>query len=198
MTLGARIRTTRTQKGITLQEIADRTGLSKGFLCQLENDKSSPSIQALEKIASALGVPMAFLFLTQEQQIHVVRAGERQYHYGPDNLRVQLLSGNRRALTMMLIEFPPGTATGGEGHAHDGEECHFVLEGAVRATQGDQQVILQAGDSFHWNGFVPHRVENVGQTVARVLCVTQAGVEDVLEPCECEENEPVAAAIREQ
>lgn len=188
MSLGSRIRSTRNQKNITLQEIADRTGLSKGFICQLENDKSSPSLQALEKIAAALGIPMAFLFLTEEHQIHVVRAAERQEcHYGPDNLRIQMLSANRRALKMVLVEFPPGGTTGGDSHVHDGEECHYVLEGTIRATQGEQQVVLTAGDSLHWNGFIPHRLENVGETAARVLCVTQAAMEDVLETTECED-----------
>lgn len=188
MSLGTRIRVTRNQKGITLQEIADRTGLSKGFICQLENDKSSPSLHALEKIAGALNVPMAYLFLTPEEQIHVVRAGERQEcQYGPDHLRVQLLSANRRVLKMIVVEFPPNTATGGDSHAHDGEECHYVLEGTIRASQGDQQVVLTVGDSFHWNGFLPHRIENLGTSLARVLCVTQAAMEDVLEATECEE-----------
>jgi len=189
MSLGPRIRQTRTQKGITLQDLADRSGLSKGFICQLENDKASPSLQALEKLATGLGVPIAFLFLTPEEKISVVRETERQeYRVGPEGLLVQMLSPNRRSLKMMLIHIPPATSTGGETHTHEGEECHLVLEGTVRYTQGGESVVLKAGDSLHWNGFVPHRLENCGTSVARVLCVTSGAMEDMLVCQECEEE----------
>jgi transcriptional regulator with XRE-family HTH domain len=188
MSLGTRIRQTRTQRGITLQELSDRTGLSKGFICQLENDKASPSLQALEKIAGGLGVPIAYLFLTPEEKIHVVRESERpEYRVGNEGMVVQMLSANRRNLKMMILHIPPGASSGGENHAHEGEECHLVLEGTVRAIQGDQTVVLTAGDSLHWNGFVAHRLENIGPGTARVLCVTSGTMEDMLECSECDE-----------
>lgn len=188
MSLGARIRLTRTQKGITLQELSERSGLSKGFICQLENDKASPSLQALEKLASGLNVPIAYLFLTADEKTVVVRSHERQeYRVGPDGLAVQMLSAQRRNLKMMIMELQPGSGTGGEAHAHEGEECHLVMKGTVRYTQGDESVILGPGDALHWNGFVPHRLENVGQTVARVLCVTSGAMEDMLESSECDD-----------
>lgn len=188
MSLGARIRQTRTQKAITLQELSERSGLSKGFICQLENDKASPSLQALANLAASLGVPIAYLFLTPEEKIHVVREAERPgYRVGPEGMMIQMLSANRRNLKMMVMELPPGTGTGGENHAHEGEECHLVLAGTVRYTQGDEAVVLKPGDSLHWNGWVPHRVENCGSTAAKVLCVTSGAMEDMLECTECEE-----------
>lgn len=188
MLLGARIRQTRTQKGITLQELADRTGLSKGFLCQLENEKANPSLQALEKLAIGLGIPIAYLFLTSEERIHVVRESERQEHrVGADGLLVQMLSANRRNMKVMILQMPPGAGTGGESHAHEGEECHLVLEGTVRFLQGEETVVLKSGDFLHWNGVISHRVENCGQGPARVLCVTSGTMENMLE-CECEQQ----------
>ncbi|HWI63504.1 MAG TPA: XRE family transcriptional regulator [Symbiobacteriaceae bacterium] len=188
MSLGTRIRLTRTQKGITLQELSDRSGLSKGFICQLENDKASPSLQALEKLAGGLGVPIAFLFLTATDKIHVVRESERTEYQVREGLKAQMLSARGRSLKMMLFEIPPGVGAGGDGHAHEGEECHLVLEGTVRYSQGGESVILKVGDSLHWNGFVPHRVENAGTGVARILCVTSGTMEEMLECRECEEE----------
>jgi transcriptional regulator with XRE-family HTH domain len=188
MPLGTRIRQTRTSKGITLQELSDRSGLSKGFICQLENDKASPSLQALERLAGGLSVPIAYLFLTVEEKIQVVRANERQeYRIGPEGLLVQMLSTNRRNLKMLIMELQPGSGTGGDHHAHEGEECHYVLEGTVRVTQGEDTMVLRTGDSLHWNGFMPHRIENSGSAVARILCVTSGAVEDMLECNECDE-----------
>lgn len=199
MSLGARIRLTRTQKGITLQELSDRSGLSKGFICQLENDKASPSLQALEKLAGGLTVPIAYLFLTSGDKVHVVRESERQeYRVGPEGPLVQLLSASRRNLKMMQLYLPPGMGTGGENHVHEGEECHLVLEGAVRYIQGDEAVVLRAGDSLHWNGFVPHRVENCGHGIAKVLIVTSGAMEEMLECTECEEELVAAEPLGEE
>ncbi|HYF75812.1 MAG TPA: XRE family transcriptional regulator [Symbiobacteriaceae bacterium] len=188
MSLGARIRLTRTQKGITLQELSDRSSLSKGFICQLENDKASPSLQALEKLAGGLGVPIAYLFLTATDRVHVIRETERPEYQVPEGMKAQVLSAQGRGLKMIMFEFPPGTGSGGENHAHEGEEVHLVLEGTVRYTQGDESVVLKAGDSLHWNGFVPHRVENCGNGVAKILCVTSGTLEEMLECRECEEE----------
>lgn len=197
MSLGTRIRQTRTQKGVTLQELSEKSGLSKGFICQLENDKASPSLQALEKLAGALGTPMAYLFLTADEKIHVVRESERQeYRVGAENLVVQMLSANRRNLKMIMMQIPPGASTGGDTHAHEGEECHLVLEGTVKYTQGNESFVLKPGDSLHWNGFVPHRVENSGPSTAKILCVTSGAMEDMLECSECDELLMEEAALK--
>lgn len=188
MSLGHRIRQTRTQKGITLQELSERSGLSKGFICQLENDKASPSLQALERLSAALGVPIAYLFLSDDEKIHVVRSSERQGYTVNDGIGVQVLSATGRHLKMMVIELAPGAATGGENHSHEGEECHLVLAGMVRYTQAGETVILKEGDSLHWNGYIPHRVENCGTGVARILCVTSGSMEHMLECAECEDT----------
>lgn len=190
MSLGNRIRQTRTQKGITLQELAERSGLSKGFICQLENDKASPSLQALEKLSTGLSVPIAYLFLSEEEKIHVVRANERQgYSLSHDGLTAQFLSARGRGLKMVMFELAPGNSTGGENHAHEGEECHYVIEGTVRYTQAHETVVLHAGDALHWNGYIPHRVENIGTTAARILCVASGSMEHMLECNECDDQE---------
>jgi len=189
MSLGNRIRQTRTAKGITLQELSERSGLSKGFICQLENDKASPSLQALDRLSAGLGIPIALLFISQEERAHVVRVHERQgYSVGGEGLSVQLLSAPGRGLKMLLMELAPGAATGGENHAHEGEECHLVLQGTVRYRQGDEELLLQEGDSLHWHGYIPHRVENCGTLPARILCVTTGAMEHMLES-ECEDTD---------
>jgi len=192
MSLGSRIRQTRTQKGITLQELSERSGLSKGFICQLENDKASPSLQALDRISAALGVPVALLLISHGERAYVVRAEERQgCSVGSEGLSVQLLSAPGRNLKMLLMELAPGASTGGDNHVHEGEECHLVLQGSVRYRQGDEELILREGDSLHWNGYIPHRVENCGCGPARILCVTTGAMEHMLESeCEDSDDEP--------
>lgn len=182
MPVGDRLKEIRTRCGITMAALADKTGLSKALISQVENDKASPSLATLERLAEGLGVPAAYLLLKPEDRIQVVRASERStYEFGPHRIQVEVLSAkSARNLKAVMVEFPPGTSTGCEGHAHGGEEFHLVLEGRVQAIQGDESIILEAGDTFHWKGCVPHRVLNAGDGVARVLAVTSATMMEVL------------------
>lgn len=181
MSVGERLRAVRLERKLTVGSLAERTGLSKGLISQVENGKTSPSIATLERLAESLEVPAAYLLLKSDEQIQVVRTTDRAiYQFGPDRLTVELLSGRGRQMKVVLVEMPPGTSTGNEAHAHAGEEFHMVLAGQVEATQGDQSVTLEAGDALHWNGFIPHRVRNVGTTPARVLAVTSTTVMDIL------------------
>lgn len=194
MSLGARIRQTRNQKAITLQELSERSGLSKGFICQLENDKATPSLQALERLSGGLGVPVAYLFLKPEERLYVVRESEQAANsILSEGVQMQILSAKGRQLRMMVMELPPGAVLhGSDGHAHEGEECHFVLQGTVKYAQGEQTAVLRKGDSVHFNGYIHHRVENFGHSLARILCVTNSSMEHMLEEaeaCDCEDEE---------
>lgn len=182
MQIGSRVKSIRNKLGLSVVTVAERSGLSKALISQIENDKTSPSLTTLERLADSLGVPAAYLLIKPDERIQVVRAGERpRYTFGADQIHVEILSGRRaRHLKAVLVLFPPGTSTGNEAHSHGGEEFHLVLEGRIQAIQGDETVELEAGDSFHWNGCIPHRVVNVGTEVARVLAVTSASMMEVI------------------
>jgi transcriptional regulator with XRE-family HTH domain len=176
MQIGERVKAVRTGLGLTVGALAERSGLSKALISQIENDKTSPSLTTLERLARGLDVPAAYLLLQPDEQIQVVKAEERPvYRFGADQIKVEVLSGRTaRHLKAILVEFPPGTATGDESHAHGGEEFHLLLQGRLQAFQGERMVELKAGDAFHWKGCIPHRVVNPGQEIAQVLVVTSA------------------------
>ena len=176
MQIGQRLREARQQRGMTIQELARLTELSKGFLSQIENDKASPSLDTLERIAQAVDVPLAYILLPEERRMHVVRAADRPtYRYGAAGLNVEVLSPlPQRGIALQLVELPQGAASGDADHFHPGEECHVVLDGVVRAEQGDHAVILHAGDAFYWDGSIPHRVVNVGNEPARLMIALAA------------------------
>lgn len=168
MDIGAAIRAIRKRKGLTIPQLCEGTGLSKGFISNVENNKTSPSIATLESIASYLKVPLSYLLLRKEQRMHVVRQDERkQTTTGKEKLKVEHLSPHG-GLRMMIVEFPAGSSTG-DPHTHEGEECHFVLKGTILAEQGEDSAILGEGDSFSWNASVPHKVTNIGEQPATVL-----------------------------
>jgi len=182
MLVGSHIKAFRIGRGMTVAALAAQTGLSKGLISQIENDKTSPSLATLDRIAQGLDVPVSYLLLRPADGIQVVRAAERAiYQHGPDQLRVEVLSGRTaRNLKAVVVEFPPGTNTGCEPHSHGGEEFHFVLEGTVEAFSGRDKVKLEVGDSFHWRGCTPHRIVNVGDGTARILAVTSGSVGELI------------------
>lgn len=169
MDIGSTIRAIRQRKKITIPQLCEGTGLSKGFVSNLENNKTSPSIATLQTIAKFLNVPLPYLLLEKENRMRIVRKGERQYStFGTDKLKVEHLT-SKGGLRMMTVEFPPNATTGEEPTAHEGEECHLVLQGTILAQQGEDSEILQEGDSFSWNASVPHYVKNIGKAPAIVL-----------------------------
>ncbi len=169
MNIGSTIRSIRQRKRITILQLAEGTGLSKGFISNVETNKTSPSISTLEAIANYLKVPLPYLLLAEEQCMRVVRKNERQITtMGQEGLRVHHLT-SRGPLRMMSVEFPPGASTGEEARVHAGEECHLILKGTFLAEQGEYSGIMHEGDSFSWSASVPHFVKNIGDKTGCVL-----------------------------
>ncbi|MDQ0201354.1 transcriptional regulator with XRE-family HTH domain [Neobacillus ginsengisoli] len=164
--IGSKIRSIRKRKKVTIAQMCEGTGLSKGFISNVENNNTSPSINTLQTIASFLEVPLPYLLLEKKQHMRFVRKNERS-NSTFNNLKIEHIS-SKGGLRMMSVEFPPGASIG-EAHAHEGEECHLVLEGTVLAEQGEDSIILEEGDSFSWNASVPHSVKNIGDGKAVVL-----------------------------
>jgi transcriptional regulator with XRE-family HTH domain len=183
MQLGRKIRDLRLRRGLTVERLARATSLSKGFISQLENGRTSPSLATLRNLARALEISVAYLVVEEEQTPFVVRAGERpRVPIGGNTSRVEMLSAvPRRNLDLMMAELPPRRSAGGKRHYHHAEEVVVCLEGTVALTYGDQRIVLEAGDSCHFDGRVPHAAENCGEGTARVLiAVSPASVEPVI------------------
>ncbi|KRF03616.1 DNA-binding protein [Paenibacillus sp. Soil766] len=169
MDIGSTIRAIRKRKNITIAQICEETGLSQGFMSQVETNKTSPSIATLEHIAQALKVPLAYLLLKKEDRMNIVRKNDRRTTTsGSEKLKVEHLSSTKN-VRMMLVEFPPGASTGDVPHAHEGEEVHVVVKGSIYAEQGEDGAEFGEGDSFSWNACTPHVVKNIGEDTAIVL-----------------------------
>ncbi|HTO90782.1 MAG TPA: cupin domain-containing protein [Candidatus Sulfotelmatobacter sp.] len=183
MQLGRKIRDLRLRRGLTVQQLAEASDLSKGFISQVENDRTSPSLATLRDLAMALETSVAYLVVEEDQVPHVVRKAERpRVQVGGNTSRVEVLSAQpKRNLELLMAELPPGMNAGDKRHYHHGEECVVVLEGRVRLTCGNQVMVLDPGDSCHYDGRVPHAVENCGSTTARLLiAMTPAAFEPLI------------------
>jgi len=182
MQLGRKIRDLRLRRGLTVQKLADATRLSKGFISQVENDRTSPSLSTLRDLAAALRTSVAYLVVEDDPTVHVVRAAERpQLTPDGNTLRTEVLSAlPKRNLELLLLELPADLDAGEQRHSHPGEECLLCVEGRVRLLHGEQGLMLEAGDSCHFDGRIEHSIENLGPAAARVLiAMTPAAFEPV-------------------
>ncbi|MBP1090296.1 helix-turn-helix domain-containing protein [Bradyrhizobium diazoefficiens] len=185
--VGRRIRDIRRVRQFSLETVAARTGLSIGFLSQIERGLSSPSLRALATLSDVLGVGMAALFGSNpsadgaSDQV-VTRGLQRpELKLWRSGISKQLLSaaGSDNRLNLFLVHIDPGGSAGDELYTHDGEEAGLVLEGEMMLTVDSETWSLKTGDSFRFASRRPHRFSNPAQDARAVVlwvnCVTGAG-----------------------
>lgn len=168
--VGAQVKRWRRERGQTLADVAERSGLNVGYLSQIENDKASPSLSCLAAIGDALDVPIAWFLIDEVPPPQVVRASERTSRTN-DLGRIERVDGGlSRDISIVEAIAAPGTRTG--AHSHAGDEHHIILRGRFRMTQGDHVVEVGPGDYVRWDGSIPHDAEAIGDEEGRVLIVT--------------------------
>ena len=168
--VGVQIRKWRTERGLTLANVAERSGLNIGYLSQIENDKASPSLQCLTSIGAALEVPAAWFLIEDVPPPYVVRAVDRPATESSLG-RIEHVDG-RGSRDVSIIEVR-STAAGQRvgAHAHAGEEHHIVLQGTFRMTQGEHVIDLGPGDYVRWDGTIPHDGESTSDGGAAMLVI---------------------------
>lgn len=166
--LGLDIKALRRARGITLEVLGEASGLSKGYLSQIERGTSSPSVKALHSISRALGVTISWFFppradADQDLRGFIVRADARRKLHFVGGIVDELLSPDlSRNLELLRCVFPPDSHSGEETYHHDGEEAGIVMSGELNLWIGDRHVVLSEGDSFAFPSDLPHRYANTG------------------------------------
>ncbi|WP_419551809.1 helix-turn-helix domain-containing protein [Candidatus Poriferisodalis sp.] len=171
--LGQRIRLVRTDLGMTLADVARETGLSTGFLSQVENGLTNVSLGALYRIAGALKITAPELLAQgAEPIVSVVRRDEGVWRSAdeadPPQLARMLTSTPRRRMEIRECVVPPGFRSD-PAWTHAGDEILYVLEGTVSVElEGHGVETLEAGDTMVFVANVPHRWIG-GDSEARLL-----------------------------
>lgn len=170
MSIGHKIKAYRQELFLTIPQLADITGLSRGFISQVENDKVSLSLDSLQKIASALKMPVKNFLEDRPFPPQLVEKNARPRIKLGDEPEIEILSAPfGRQLQILMVELPPGYQAGDCAHTHEGEEWITVFSGKVKIAQGDFSAILQEGDSIHWDGSYPHLCQNAADTPTKIL-----------------------------
>ena len=174
--LGPRIRSLRQARQVTLRELAERAGVTESFLSQVEREVTSPSIASVQRIARALDLGIAELFVDEPPIGQVVRRAERRSIAYPGLRAVDefLTVGKHGRLQVIVSTIEPGGGTGDEPYIHDSdEEVVIVLEGRLELWVGDEFHVLGDGDAITYSSRQPHRNRNPGPDRAVILfCAT--------------------------
>jgi transcriptional regulator with XRE-family HTH domain len=172
--IGREIRGLRKARGLTLSELAEKSGLSIGYLSLVERGRATPSINALHAISRALGVTISWFFdanaVPVEERGFVVRRARRRRLEFSAGIVDELLSPSLEgSLELLSSRFPPGASSGDAPYTHTGEEAGVILRGTLELWVDGKHFVLKAGDSFGFPSSLPHRYCNPGTEETEVI-----------------------------
>ncbi|QQE75883.1 helix-turn-helix transcriptional regulator [Brevibacillus composti] len=170
--IGHKIRMIRKERGFTLEIMANKTGLSKGLLSQVERGISQPSLDSLWKITKALEASIIHFFEDIDQkQVHVTKKAKRRQVVFPESSGTYALlsAGGSAKLGMLEVRLLPGQQVLDKFVQGEGEECFVVTAGRVTARFPDEEHVVEAGDSIAFDSTKVHSIENTGDEEAVLI-----------------------------
>jgi len=175
--IGKNLRMMRKLKELTLEDLAQQTGFTKGYLSKVENSEKAPPVSTLLNIARALKVTLSELFgesreptslsmVPKGERLQMARNGSR-FGYSYETLAHKYPN---KKMEPYVLTIPPDI----EEHPlfeHPGEELLFVLKGSLKFLHGDNEYFLEKGDCLYFNSSMPHRGFALGGGEVKILIV---------------------------
>lgn len=171
--IGNKIKELRNRNGLTQQELADRTELTKGFISQLERGQVSPSIVTLLDLIECLGTTASEFFKETEEE-RVVFSEEGFFEKVDDagnSIQWIVPTAQKYHMEPLLVVIQPHQ-TLEEDKPHDGEEFGYLMSGRIKLHLGDAVYTVKAGESFFYPAKRKHRIENPGSRPAKFIWVS--------------------------
>jgi transcriptional regulator with XRE-family HTH domain len=173
-----KIHALRKAKELTLDQLAKMTGLTKGYLSQIENSTKTPPFSTLDKIAYALRVDITYFFVNNgneqvDAKITVITPDERgkvapgglRRGYGYESLAYKKTGKNMEPYLITVDSQGKGS------FKHDGEEFLFILEGTLEFSFGGKKYILKPGYSIYFDSGIEHSGRALGDKKVKMLCI---------------------------
>ncbi len=170
--LGQRMRNLRRRMSMTLQQFADKSGVSVGYLSQLERGNATPTLGTLSQIAAALNVTADYFIATPRPVDSLTNAGKRpRFSVDGSALEYEQIGADHPDLEMTsyILHVPPGYTS--EEVKHVGEEIIYVLDGEICQRVEGRDYVMRSGDSLHYLGTHPHSWSNQTNEPACIMWV---------------------------
>jgi transcriptional regulator with XRE-family HTH domain len=163
--VGSRLRRVRDDLGLTLTQVADRTGISKSTLSRLETGQRRPSLELLLPLAQTYRVPI-------DDLVGAPEVGDPRVRLKPRTVKGRTVlpltqPGGVQAWKIVV----PASQSTPSPRAHDGFEWLYVLAGRMRLVLGDQDLVLGVGEAAEFDTRVPHWFGSTGEGPAEVLSI---------------------------
>ncbi len=170
--IGTKLKQMRLQCGFTQEELADRCDLTKGYISQLENDLTSPSIATLVDLLVALGSDLKNFF-SEENDDQIVFSKADFFEKIAEEQKITWLVPNSQKNEMepILVHINPNS-TLPKDMPHEGEEFGYVLEGKIELVVGDRILKCKSGESFYFVSNKTHFLKNTTEKVAKLIWVS--------------------------
>lgn len=172
MKLGKKIKELRTLYNLTQEELANRTELTKGYISQIENGLTEPSISTLEDILKALGTNLGDFFSMQNSNQVVFKAGD-YFDKEEDGYKITWLVPNAQKNEMepILLTIYPFSETQVD-YPHEGQEFGYVLEGELLLCIDNKKLKVKKGETFYYDSNKNHYLKNVKDKICKVIWVS--------------------------
>lgn len=174
MNIGHKIKELRVQKGLTQEELADRSELSKGFISQLERDITSPSIATLVDILQCLGTNLEAFFTDTAAEQVVFKKTDYFEKYDSElknDIKWIIPNAQKNMMEPILLTLDPGGSTYPD-NPHEGEEFGYVLSGSICIYIGTKVFKAKKGESFYFTPNKKHYITSNSKTGASLLWVS--------------------------
>lgn len=179
--VGRRLHELRAEKGFSIRALAQRSGLNVNTLSLIENDKTSPSVSTLQKVAEALQVPISTFFEIEEPQQSVVFQKTTRHPAAPftHGKLEDLGSGIAQpGLEPFLIHLDPLATSGETPIVHTGLEFVYCLQNQILYTIEKEHYLLEPGDSLLFEAHLPHCWSNPANEPSLALLILSPTPED--------------------
>lgn len=175
--LGKNIQQQRMNRGLTLKEVAERTGYTKGYLSKIENSEKAPPVSTLINLAKVLNINLSEIFgeVEENSPICLVKKGDRRiiardgsvFGYAYQTLAHKFHNKHMEPYILTLPLKPKENVL----FQHKGEEILFVLEGTMKFFHGEKEFIVEEGDCVYFDGSIPHYGVCLGKKEVKCLMV---------------------------
>ena len=171
MNIGEKIRVRRNELGLSLRDLGSQAGLTASFLSQVENGQVSPSLNSLQSIATALNEPM-FSLLNDTPSGNVIRvADRRRFTFEDPHITYELLTPDfSRQMMAYIIRIKAHSKRIAQKLAKPTEQWMHVISGSMKIVVGDQEYLLNPGDTINYDGDLLVEFGSVSDEELRIIC----------------------------
>ena len=171
MSIGNKIKTLRTKLSLTQNELADRCDLTKGYISQLENDLTSPSISTLTIILTALGTSLKEFFNDDEEKVVFKEEDYLVKEKELDKTIWLVPNSQKNEMEPIMYTISPG-ASSDIDMPHEGQEFGYVLQGKIELVYGTYKGVVRKGETFYITSDKTHYITNIGSKDAIIIWVS--------------------------